>query len=211
MKKLSTLALVMAVGLAGSAFAAATDDLQHFLENTSSATGRFTQSVVGKDGATVPNGASEGEFTFLRPGKFRWHYLTPYEELMMTNGKTLWLYDTELAQVTVKTLTSALPATPASLLFGGTDFSKDFNVKDVASKDGLAWLVATPKDSASSFSEVRIGFKKQLPAAMILKDNFGQETHLLFSDVKRNVKLQGSSFEFKVPKGVEVLEDKSTF
>ena len=176
MKKLSTLALVMAVGLAGSAFAAATDDLQHFLENTSSATGRFTQSVVGKDGATVPNGASEGEFTFLRPGKFRWHYLTPYEELMMTNGKTLWLYDT-----------------------------------DVASKDGLAWLVATPKDSASSFSEVRIGFKKQLPAAMILKDNFGQETHLLFSDVKRNVKLQGSSFEFKVPKGVEVLEDKSAF
>ena len=211
MKKLCVFALVTAAIFTGSAFAAATDDLQHFLKNTSSATGRFTQSVVGKDGVAVSNGASEGEFSFSRPGKFRWHYLTPYEELMITNGKTLWLYDTELEQVTIKTLTTALPATPASLLFGNTDFSKDFNVKDIASKDALAWLVATPKDSASSFSEVRIGFMKQLPAAMILRDNFGQETHLLFSDVKRNVEIQRSLFEFKVPKGVEVLEDKSAF
>ena len=135
--------------------------------------------------------------------------MAPFEELMVSDGKTLWLYDTELAQVTVKKLTQALPATPASILFGDNDFTKDFTVTEVKTNDGLNWIRAIPKDNASSFAEVRIAFKSQLPQIMILKDNFGQETHLRFDDVKTNAKLQKSAFTFKIPDGVDVLEDRS--
>lgn len=80
---------------------------------------------------------------------------------------------------------------------------------EVKTNDGFNWIRAIPKDNASSFAEVRIAFKSQLPQIMILKDNFGQETHLRFDDVKTNAKLQKSAFTFKIPDGVDVLEDRS--
>ena len=75
----------------------------------------------------------------------------------------------------------------------------------------MDWLKATPKDDSNAFSEVRIGFKNGLPQEMTLKDNFGQETRLSFENFKTNVKLQASDFVFKIPKGVEVLKDSSSF
>lgn len=201
---------VASIAMSLTAQAAATDDLSHFLKSVTNAQGSFEQKVFTREGENK-EAAGSGEFAFSRPGKFRWHYDAPFEELIVTDGKTLWLYDTELAQVTVKPLTGAIPASPASLLFGAQDFRKDFNVIDEARKDGLDWLKATPKSDTSAFSEVQIGFKDGLPQQMVLKDNFGQETHLTFKDFKTNVKLNASNFVFKVPKGVDVLEDKSAF
>lgn len=194
---------------AASACAAGLDELTVFLKNTTSATGEFSQTVKDAQGREDAQAAGQGRFAFLRPGCFSWHYAVPFEERMVSDGKTLWLYDTELAQVTVKKLTAALPASPASLLFGQNDFTKDFNVKNLPSKDDLAWVIATPKDSASAFAEVRIAFDKNLPREMTLKDNFGQETRLVFKNVQTNVKLNKNQFTFKIPAGVDVLEDKS--
>ena len=88
---------------------------------------------------------------------------------------------------------------------------KDFLVKNWDSDVGLAWIVATPKDEASTFQEVRIAFKNALPAKMELKDSFGQETRLTFSNVQQNVSMKADDFQFVIPKGVEVLEDKTAF
>lgn len=204
------LAGAAAVGLSSVSFAAATDDLGRFLKTVTSAQGSFEQKVFTREGENK-DAAGSGDFAFLRPGKFRWHYDAPFEELIVTDGKTLWLYDKELAQVTEKALTGAIPASPASLLFGAQDFRKDFNVQNLPSKDGLDWLKATPKDETSAFPEVTIGFKNGLPQKMTLKDNFGQETRLVFSDFKTNVNLIASDFRFQAPKGVEVLKDNSGF
>lgn len=195
---------------AALSYAAATDDLSHFLKTVTSAQGSFEQKVFTREGENK-EGAGKGDFAFLRPGKFKWHYEAPFEELIVTDGKTLWLYDTELVQVTQKALTGAIPASPASLLFGAQDFRKDFNVQNIDGPDGLDWLRAVPKDDSNAFSEVKIGFEKGLPKKMMLKDNFGQETHLRFDDFKANVKLKASDFSFKVPKGVDVLKDESRF
>ena len=208
MRKIFAAAAATLIFASTSVMAAATDDLERFLNSVTSAQGTFEQTVFTREGENK-DAAGSGDFAFLRPGKFRWHYNAPFEELIQTNGKTLWLYDTELAQVTVKKLTQALPATPASILFGDNDFTKDFTVTEVKTNDGFNWIRAIPKDNASSFAEVRIAFKSQLPQIMILKDNFGQETHLRFDDVKTNAKLQKSAFTFKIPDGVDVLEDRS--
>ena len=211
MKNILKIALFSAsLSISAFAHAAATDDLGRFLKSVTSAQGTFEQKVFTREGENK-DAAGTGTFAFQRPGKFRWHYCAPFEELMLTDGKTLWLYDTELAQVTVKALRGAIPASPASLLFGEKDFRRDFNVENLPSKDGLDWLKATPKDETSAFSEVRIGFKAGLPREMTLEDNFGQQTHLTFGEFKTNVKLKASDFTFKVPKGVDVLEDKTAF
>ncbi len=210
MRKIFAAAAATLIFASTSVMSAATDDLERFLNSVTSAQGTFEQTVFTREGENK-DAAGSGDFAFLRPGKFRWHYNAPFEELIQTNGKTLWLYDTELAQVTVKALSGAIPASPASLLFGARDFRKDFDVQNLPAKDGLDWLKATPKDASSGFSEVTIGFKAGLPWQMVLTDNFGQQTRLTFSDFKTNTKLKASDFEFKVPKGVDVLKDNSAF
>ena len=150
MKNVLKIALFSAsLSISALAHAAATDDLGRFLKSVTSAQGTFEQKVFTREGENK-DAAGTGTFAFQRPGKFRWHYNAPFEELMLTDGKTLWLYDTELAQVTVKALRGAIPASPASLLFGEKDFRRDFNVENLPSKDGLDWLKATPKDETSS-------------------------------------------------------------
>lgn len=190
--------------------AGALEDLEHFLTTTKSASGNFEQRVFSDKGENL-EGRGTGNFKFLRPGCFSWHYEAPFEEVMMSDGKTLWLYDVEMGQVTVKKLVESLPATPASILFGSNDFKKDFDIKELPSKSTQNWLVALPKDNNSPFSEIRIAFKEQLPVEMVLKDNFGQTTELKFSEVQGNVKAQAKDFQFKIPKGVEILEDRSNF
>ena len=202
--------LTALLAVATSATAAGLDDLKTFLNTTQTATGAFEQKVFSR-GQEEKTQAGSGEFAFLRPGCFRWQYTLPFEEEMVSDGQTLWLYDKELEQVTVKRLMAAMPATPASLLFGNNDFSRDFNVKNLDTDDGLAWIIATPKDEASTFTEVRIAFKSALPAKMELKDSFGQETRLTFDRVKKNVSMKAEDFKFVPPKGVEVLEDKTMF
>ena len=202
--------LTALLDVATSATAAGLDDLKAFLNTTQTATGAFEQKVFSR-GQEEKTQAGSGEFAFLRPGCFRWQYTLPFEEEMVSDGQTLWLYDKELEQVTVKRLMAAMPATPASLLFGNNDFSRDFNVKNLVTDDGLAWIIATPKDEASTFTEVRIAFKSALPAKMELKDSFGQETRLTFDHVKKNVSMKAEDFKFVPPKGVEVLEDKTMF
>ena len=210
MRKIFAAAAATLIFASTSVMAAATDDLERFLNSVTSAQGTFEQTVFTREGENK-DAAGSGDFAFLRPGKFRWHYNAPFEELIQTNGKTLWLYDTELAQVTVKALSGAIPASPASLLFGELYFRNYFDVQNLPAKDGLDWLKATPKDASSGFSEVTIGFKAGLPRQMVLTDNFGQQTRLTFSDFKTNTKLKASDFEFKVPKGVDVLKDNSAF
>ena len=109
MKSFVSAAVLTALGcFSVASFAAATDDLSRFLKNVTSAQGSFEQKVFTREGENK-DAAGTGDFAFLRPGKFKWHYNAPFEELIVTDGKTLWLYDTELAQVTQKQLSGAIP------------------------------------------------------------------------------------------------------
>lgn len=180
--------------------------LAAFLKNTGSAAGRFTQSSFDRAGKpTAPE--SSGFFRFLRPGRFEWMYEKPYEQQIMSNGKTLWLYDRDLMQVTVKALDASLPTTPAAILFGENALDDDWTLREI----GAGELEAVPKSSGAGFESVRLRFdaKGEL-AGMTLVDSFGQTTLLTFSDLRREAQTD-ASFEFKVPEGADVLTDQSAF
>ncbi len=199
-------ALTVALAAALPAQASAVGALREFLAQTKTARGEFTQQVMRGNAQAAP--PSSGTFVFERPGKFRWTYQKPYEQVLVADGERLYLYDKDLNQVTVKKIAAALPASPASILFGGSDFERDFVVKDDGVRDGVAWLVATPRAKDSPFERIDIGFRDSVPAAMQLKDSFGQVSRLTFARFERNAKVDPQLFRFAPPPGVDVLEER---
>lgn len=186
------------------------EQLRGFLAQTKSARGEFTQRIDLKpQGKAAAAQTSSGVFVFQRPGRFRWAYQKPYEQLMVSDGDKLFLYDKDLNQVTVKKLSAALPASPASILFGSNQFERDFEVSDGGARQGLEWIVAKPRGQDTSFEKIEIGFKDQMPVAMTLHDSFGQTTVLTFSKFERNPSVTAETFKFTPPKGADVLEDNA--
>lgn len=203
---LRSVMLVLSLAMACSAQAGAVDALREFLTQTKTARGEFSQQVTRGNSAAAP--PSSGTFYFERPGKFRWVYVKPYEQVLVADGERLFLYDKDLNQVTVKKVAAALPASPASILFGGNEFERDFIVADAGTRDGLAWLTATPRAKDSQFERIEIGFRDGVPAAMVIADSFGQVSRLAFSRFERNARLDAQLFRFVPPAGADVLEER---
>ncbi len=180
--------------------------LEAFIDSTKGLKANFTQTVTDRAGRKTQE--ASGNLYFSRPGKFRWVYQKPYAQLIVGDGKKLWIHDEDLDQVTVRKLDQALGDSPAALLAGDNDIEKLFSLKDTGSKDSLEWLEATPKSKEGSFEKVRMGFKGDDLQVMELKDNFGQTTLLRFSSLQRNPSMGASLFRFSPPKGADVIGDR---
>jgi chaperone LolA len=187
-----------------NAHAGAIEKLKTYIAATHSAQANFTQEVLDQSGKRI-QGAS-GVMQFQRPGKFRWVYQKPYEQIIVGDGVKFWLYDMDLNQVTVKKLDAALGSNPAALLSGSNEIERGFVLQEDGNQDGLDWLQATAKGSDSSFDKIRMGFNAQAElVAMELNDAFGHKTVLRFSGMQHNPKFSAQQFRFVPPKGADVL------
>ncbi|MFZ1319410.1 MAG: outer membrane lipoprotein chaperone LolA [Candidatus Nitrotoga sp.] len=187
-----------------SAYAGATDKLKNFIASTHSAQANFTQEVRDKSGKRIQS--ASGTMQFVRPGKFRWVYQKPSEQLIVGDGEKFWLHDVELNQVTVKKIDAALGSSPAALLSGSNEIERGFKLKDSGTKDNLEWLQATPRAQDTSFEKVLMAFNAQSElVVMELQDVFGHTTVLRFSKLQRNPQLPPQLFKFVPPKGADVL------
>lgn len=186
-----------------AAHADAVDALKAFVQQVKTGRATFTQTITSPDGAKTKT--SSGSFEFARPDRFRFAYTKPFEQLIVADGQKVWIYDSDLNQVSSRKFTQALGATPAALLAGG-DLSRDFDVVAEPSKDGLDWAKATPKAKDGAFESMRIGFKGKQLAAVEITDNFAQRSRLTFAQFNANLELPPESFRFVIPKGVDVLE-----
>jgi len=189
---------------ASAAHAGGIDELHAFLDGAKNGRATFKQTVVARN-ARAPQ-TSSGTFAFQRPGKFRWSYEKPFEQLVVGDGAKVWVYDKDLNQVIVRQLDAALGATPAALLAGDNALERNFTLVDGGTADGLAWVEATPKAAESTFTKVRIGFRGALPRAMELTDAFGQTTRLAFDAFEKNVGLGADLFRFTPPAGADVVQ-----
>lgn len=198
------LALALLVPLASHA--GGIDRLNQFMASTQSATGEFEQRILGRDGKVVQS--SRGTLAFSRPGRFRWTYVKPYAQVIVGDGVRVWIHDEDLNQVTVRKLDVALGATPAALLAGSNEALKAFTLKDDGTEGGLEWVEAIPRDKASNFERIRMGFGFSGIERMELTDAFGQTTELRFTGLQRNPRVDTGLFRFVPPKGADVLGDK---
>ncbi|HUH87825.1 MAG TPA: outer membrane lipoprotein chaperone LolA [Pusillimonas sp.] len=186
-----------------AAFAAdAPAQLSKFVGNVASATGDFTQQTSGQ---AQSRPEQSGQFSFQRPGKFRWHVKHPYEQLIVSDGQMVLQYDPDLAQVTQRSVDQSIGTSPAAILFGSGSLEDSFDVKPLADDDGLQWLRAVPRGADAGFTHVDIGFRNDLPARLLLLDAFGQTTRIDLSNIQANPKLPESQFRFTPPDDVDVV------
>lgn len=203
------LALVMLV-CATCATAGGLQALEFFVKTVKSGRADFTQVVTApaKEAQTARVKTSSGSFEFARPNHFRFSYKKPYEQIIVADGQTLWLYDIDLNQVSARKQAQALGSTPAALIAAAPDLralQAEFNLTEAPQKDGLDWVVATPKARDSSLRSVAIGLRGADLAVLEILDSFGQKSTLRFSAFVANAPLSAASFEFKPPVGVDVI------
>lgn len=182
------------------------EQFKSFVANTKSAKGEFSQQQIKiQEGKAKVGKTALGNFMFARPGKFIWTYTKPYEQTLQTDGDQLYIYDKDLNQVTIKALGGALGASPAAILFGGSELEKNFTLKEVGLKQDLEWLEAIPKTKDSQFEHIGIGMKDGMPVALELRDSFGQVSLVTLKGVEKNPVLKADQFKFVVPTGADVF------
>ena len=190
----------------------AVDQLKNFSKMTKTSSGEFLQQQVSQssDGKLKVNKELSGTFVFSRPGKFIWHVFKPYEQKMLADGKQLVMWDKDLNQVTYRPVGQALATTPAAILFGDIALEQYFDLKSAGEKNGLNWVELVPKAKQNGlndipYNKIGIGLADNLPQAMELRDNFGNIVLLTFKQIKTNVSVLQSDFNFKNPPGVDIV------
>jgi outer membrane lipoprotein carrier protein len=202
--------LALALGWAAAAQAGGLEALEQFVKNARSGRAEFTQVVTApaREGQAARSKTSSGTFEFSRPNRFRFEYRKPFAQTIVADGQTLWLYDADLNQVTTRKQEQALGSTPAALIAAAPDLGalrRDFNLEAAPDRDGLQWVVATPKQRDGQLNQVRVGFRGEQLAALEILDSFGQRSVMTFDKLQLNADLPASSFQFKPPAGADVV------
>lgn len=203
--KLVNQSLFLFVFVCSSVFASNTGEsqLNHFLKNSKGFKADFTQSLFDENGIELQ--FSAGQFSLLKPGKFSWDYEEPYHQIIMSNGKVIWMFDSELEQVTIKPVDASLSKTSMVLLFNDTNLKKDFNIIALDVVKDVSWLELVSKESSAEFSHIIVGLKNNLIVSIKLIDGFNQTTEIKFTSIKTSPEFKKDRFEFKIPANVDVI------
>ena len=201
------LRVLLLFGVAITAITVRADDtapLIEYLNNLHSYSATFAQQRFDETGVLLET--AKGDCSIERPGRFRWNYREPYQQVIVSDSSKLWIYDEDLAQVTINTVSAGAPGTPAELLSAQFDVATRYTVAHLGPLEGYDWYRLHPKDAKTQFQEVELGFADHEIKAMRLKDNLGQTTLLHFEAVKRNAPMAQTLFQFTPPAGVDVVE-----
>ncbi|MDO1508787.1 MULTISPECIES: outer membrane lipoprotein chaperone LolA [unclassified Neisseria] len=198
----ATFATLLALSI-GSAHAGAIDALKKFNADADGISGSFSQTVKSKKKTQTTNGS----FKILRPGLFKWEYTSPYKQTIVGDGKTIWLYDVDLAQVTKSPQDQTIGDSPAAILSNKSALDSSYALQEDGASDGIDYVLAKPKKNNAGYQYIRIGFKGDALASMQLKDSFGNETTIRFNNLNMKPNLPRSTFTFTPPKGVDVLSN----
>lgn len=186
--------------------------LQASFVQTTQATNKTAPRPMANQGlkSTHLNQKFTGTMQVKRPGQFRWETTSPSKQLIVTSGKTVWIYDPDLEQAVRQNLDDQVGNTPALLLSGqSATIMKSFRVTQPKASE--AFFVLYPKADDGVFESLGIRFSptasgQGAPSQMILKDSLGQQTTINFSNVKLNPTLSANAFNFVPPKGTDVID-----
>jgi len=183
----------------------ATRDLRERLDAMNSLQGQFEQIMTDLDGTVLED--SQGDFAMARPGKFDWHTREPFEQRLVSDHNTIWLYDPDLMQVTVRDFDDELQETPALILSDElTELSERFEIER-EQENGRTTFALTPRDNESLFRSLELVFEGEMLREIRMYDNLDQISRFELSDLKRNERIDASRFTFEPPEGVDVLRD----
>lgn len=190
--------------LAGPAVAGARDDLNTFTRGLKGLDGQFTQQVFDAQGKLKES--SSGKMAVSAPRLFRWEYVKPYPQLIVADGKKVWVYDHDLQQVSVRPQGAEEQNSPLAVLVDPSRLDAQFVVKEAGTTGGLNWLSLAPKGgNDAGLRSARLGFGKTGLAKMHFVDARGQRTEINFTGWKRNPLFASGTFKYIKPKGVDLI------
>jgi len=177
--------------------------IDDFVNNVQTMSGRFEQQLVDADDIVIDR--STGTVEIQKPGRFRWTYLEPYEQILVADGLNVWSYDVDLEQVTVKAQAEVLANTPALLLGGSQNVLDDFEYIGSFQERGTVWVRLRPETTDNGFTKVELGFDEGKLSRLIFSDNLGQTTLIAFFDLSFNESIDAERFSFSPPDDVDVV------
>ena len=180
----------------------ASNRLERLLESTGTLRADFEQEVHDASGRLLERAA--GRMEISRPGRFRWAYEQPYEQLLITDGELVWMYDADLEQVSISRVEQSIAGSPAMLLGGGR-LTDGFRVVEAWQREGLEWLAMVPLQEDSDFRRIVLAHDGAVVRRMELTDALAQVTAVVFGDVERDVLLSDERFSFTAPEGVDII------
>ena len=181
--------------------------LSAYLKKLNGVSAKFVQHTFDGKGTVLQT--QKGLMKLKFPNMFRWQSTEPYEQLLISNGKTLWQFDQDLEQVTIQKLDQRLSATPALLLSGShKDVAKEYDVYAEKLQDEHHFVLI-PKSKDVLFDRLRFEFiEAGLLNRMIIKDETGQKTIIRILDSEYDKTLSAKDFEFNVPDGIDVIQSE---
>jgi len=215
MKKNRTLIIFLFTLFSLGELFAVEDDLLQLIQSRyrsiSSFSGKFVQISYRKDSKLAIRKA-EGTVSYKRPGKMRWHYTIPDEQLLVTDGETLWLFDPLLENVTVKKLKKIADGTALSFLLGVGDLNTDFERRRISKpffglQNNLV-VELVPKKNSANIAFIQLQVKKETYdlIKILLMDNQGNYRTISLESIQYNLDLDNKFFEFEISNDIEVIE-----
>jgi outer membrane lipoprotein carrier protein len=205
------LLLVLSIPIASPSGQADTEPglemLRGFLESVQTMSAAFEQELFDADLQSIE--VATGTLKLMRPGRFRWTYQKPYERIIVADGERVWMYDTDLEQVTVRDLDAGIGGTPVALLIGDLDVLDNFAVAETTQIDDILWLQLVPVEADGDFERISLGFSGNRLVRLELKDRLGQTSRVEFTDIELNPRLDSDEFRFNIPDGADVIDESA--
>jgi outer membrane lipoprotein carrier protein len=181
--------------------------LEAILDQTNTLSAEVEQLLIDQDGRELQE--TRALLLMEKPARFRWAVMQPYEELMVTDGETIWRYEPDLEQVTIQPFDDDVDRTPVMLLNGDAAMiAEAYDVSSTNMGGDLVRFILTPRNPDRLFESLSLTFNGPVLEEMQFEDSLGQQTSLSFHEVQRNVPLDASQFSFSPPPGIDVIDNR---
>lgn len=194
----------MSASLSALADDAARERLITRLEATASFSARFEQETYAE--GELRGEQSSGLMQIERPLRFLWQVTEPYEQTVISDGETLWVYDPDLAQATYQPVADQVQQSPAMILAQPRSTLSDAYDVTEAGNEELTSYQLYPTDENSVFSELTLVFVDDAISQLRLTDNLEQDTRIRFTEVRTGLDFPADTFDFEPPAGTDVFE-----
>ena len=183
---------------------AGNNPLDAFLEGLDTFSADFEQTLLDSSGEVLET--TKGTVRLRRPGMFSWSYSEPYVQEIISDGKTLWVYDEDLEQVTISDASEAVEDTPALIFSGHFSIAEHYVIHEPENNTELDWLELTARNLESLYRALRLAFSDNELSSMVLSDSLGQTLLITFMNCKRNPELKRELFQFTPADNIDIID-----
>lgn len=181
--------------------------LEAILQQTETLSAEVDQFLLDQDGRELQE--TRARLLMEKPDRFRWELTQPYEQLTVTDGETLWLYEPDLEQVTIEAFGGDVGRTPVMLLNGDAEeIGEAYDVSSTNMGGELVRFILIPRKPDRLFERLSVTFNGPVLEEMQFEDSLGQQTSMTFHDVERNQPLEADLFSFTPPDAVDVIDNR---